>query len=81
MGAVRDRLELKQYQIVQHAIDRFGIKLVVDDPWSPEQERLLHQDFVRIIGNEVQLSLERVEHISRTAGRKFMSTLSELAAG
>jgi phenylacetate-CoA ligase len=81
MGAVRDRLELKQYQIVQHAIDRFGIKLVVDDSWSPEQERLLHQDFVRIIGNEVQLSLERVEHISRTAGRKFMSTLSELAAG
>jgi len=81
MGAVRDRLELKQYQIVQHAMDRFGIKLVVDHPWSPEQERRLHEDFARIIGNEVQVSLERVEYITRTAGRKFMSTISELVAG
>src|SRR4029077_15013907 len=81
MGAVRDRLELKQYQIVQHAIDGFAIKLVVDQPWSREQERLLCEDFSRIIGTEVKVSLERVEAITRTPGRKFMGTISEVAAG
>src|ERR1017187_2265056 len=78
MGALRDRIELKQYQIVQHAIDRFEITLVIDQPWLPEQERLLREDFSRIIGNEVELSLQRVASIGRTPGRKFMSTVSKL---
>jgi phenylacetate-CoA ligase len=81
MGAVRDRLELKQYQIVQYAFDRFAIKLVVDRPWSSEQERLLHEDFSKIIGAEVAVSLERVEEIRRSPNRKFMNTISEVAAG
>ncbi len=80
MGALRDRLEVKQYQIVQQAIDRFLIKLVVDQPWTPEQERLLHEDFLRVMGTEVTLTLERVEEIARTPGRKFMSTISNYDA-
>jgi phenylacetate-CoA ligase len=81
MGAVRDRLELRQYQIVQEAIDRFRIKLVVDQPWSPEQERLLREDFSKIIGSEIELHLERVDEIDRTPGRKFMNTISQVSVG
>ena len=80
MEAVRDRLELKQYQIVQHAIDRFQIKLVVAQQWSPQQERLLREDFSKIIGPGVEVHLERVAEISRTPGKKFMSTISEVVA-
>jgi phenylacetate-coenzyme A ligase PaaK-like adenylate-forming protein len=81
METVRDRLELRQYQIVQEAIDRFRIKLVVDQPWSSEQARLLREDFSKIIGSEVELHLERVDEIDRTPGRKFMNTISQVGAG
>ena len=80
MGAVRDRIELKQFQVVQQAIDQFLVKVVADKIVSPDQEEFLCADFSRFIGYEVNVLVEQVAGISRTTGGKFMTTISELAA-
>jgi chemotaxis regulatin CheY-phosphate phosphatase CheZ len=80
MEAVRDRIELKQFQVVQQAIDRFLVKVVADKAVLPAQEELLRADFSKLIGSEVTVVIEHVAEILRTQGGKFMTTISELAA-
>jgi phenylacetate-CoA ligase len=80
MGAVRDRIEVKQFQVVQQAIDQFLVKVVADKMVSPDQKESLQADFSRFIGYEVNVLVEQVAEIPRTTGGKFMTTISELAA-
>lgn len=78
MEAVRDRIEVKQFQIVQQALDRFLVKVVTDQPASLVRGELVQPDFSKIVGQNVQVIVQKVEEIPRTKGGKFMTALSEV---
>ncbi|MFZ0889363.1 MAG: AMP-binding protein [Candidatus Binataceae bacterium] len=79
MGALRDRVEVRQFQIVQQATDRFLVKFVGDQPMPPTKQELIRADFAKIVAPDAQVAFERVAEIPRTRGGKFMTALSELA--
>jgi phenylacetate-CoA ligase len=78
MEAVRDRIEMRQFQIVQKTIDWFLVRVVADRPPSLSEQALIRTDFAKLIGTNVQVTFERVAEIARTRSGKFMTTLSEL---
>ena len=80
MGAVRDRVEVSQFQIVQKTIDWFLVRVVADRPLSLSEQELIRTDFAKFIGSNVQVTFERVAEIARTRAGKFMSTVSEVTA-
>jgi phenylacetate-coenzyme A ligase PaaK-like adenylate-forming protein len=79
VAALRDRVEVRQFQIVQPAIDRFVVKFVDDQPMLPTRQELIRADFAKLVGPDAQVAFERVAEIPRTRGGKFMTALSELA--
>jgi len=78
LAVLRDRVEVRQFQVVQHALDCFVVKFVDEHPMQPAQQELIRADFCKIIGCDVQVRFDKVAEIPRTCGGKFMTTLSEL---
>jgi phenylacetate-CoA ligase len=78
-SAVRSRIEVKQFQIVQNAVEQFTIRFISDCPLLAEAEEVIRQRFRRILGDEVTVEFQRMREIPRTAGGKYMTALSELA--
>jgi len=78
MAALRDRLEVRQFQIVQKEIDRFEVRFVSEKSLAQSGQDRLREDFARILGPDAYLTFERVDEIRRTASGKFMTTLSEV---
>ena len=77
--AVRNCAEVKQFQIVQNSIGRFTVRFVSDCALIADAEEAIRGGFRRILGSEVLVDFQRVPEISRTAGGKYMTALSELA--
>jgi phenylacetate-CoA ligase len=80
MGAVRDRIVVKQFQIVQQTLDQFLLKIVADHPIAPDQEESIAADFSKLMGYQVKAAVLRVDSIARTRGEKFMTTVCEVPA-
>jgi phenylacetate-CoA ligase len=77
--AVRQRAELKQFQIVQNSVGRFTIKFVSDCSLLAEAKETIRAGFRRVLGNEVTVAFDKVTEVPRTLGGKYMTALSELA--
>jgi len=77
--AVRNCAEVKQFQIVQNSTGRFTVRFVADCALIADAEEAIRGGFRRILGSEVLVDFQRVPEISRTAGGKYMTALSELA--
>ena len=77
--AVRNCAEMKQFQIVQNSVGRFTVRFVSDCALMAETEEMISRGFRKILGDDVSMNFQRVPEISRTAGGKYMTALSELA--
>lgn len=77
--AVRQRAEVKQFQIVQNSAGRCTVRFVADSPLAGNTEEVIRGDFGKILGGEVSVDFERVMEIPRTAGGKYMTALCEVA--
>ncbi len=77
--AVRQRGEVKQFQIVQNSVGRFTIRFVSDCGLVSDAEETIRGTFRRILGGEVAVDFLRMREIPRTNGGKYMTALSELA--
>lgn len=78
-SAVRDCAEVKQFQIVQNSVGRFTVRFVADCALMADSEDVIRGGFRKILGDDVSVTFQRVLEISRTAGGKYMTALSELA--
>jgi len=72
--------ELRQFQIVQRALDRFALRFVADSDLSPDHRETLRRALVDVVGSSATVELERVDGIARTPTGKFMTAVSEIAA-
>ena len=73
------RPELKQFQIIQEAVDRYVLHFVADSPLTSEGQTLLRQFFHEVLGSDVTLEFRQVEEIPRTPSGKFMTAISRLS--
>lgn len=71
--------EMKLFHIVQKSFDHVLVKYVGDAPVSADREENIRGEFARYLGPGFSYKFERVPAIPRTAGGKFMLTLSEVA--
>ena len=67
-------------QVIQEAIDRLRVKVVTTDGFGSEEERAIRQRLKQRLG-QVQVSVERVDHIPRNSRGKFRSVVSLLSEG
>jgi phenylacetate-CoA ligase len=77
--AVRNCADVKQFQILQNSVGHFTVRFVSDCALIAEAEGMIRGGFGKILGNDVSVNFQRVPEISRTAGGKYMTALSELA--
>ncbi len=76
--AVRQRAEVRQFQIVQRTVERFTIRFVSDCALSAEAEEEIRGGFRKILGATASVDFQRVAEVPRTRGGKYMTALSEL---
>ncbi len=79
--AVRECAAVKQFQIVQNSVQRFTVRFVSDCALTAEGEHTIVTGFRKVLGPEVSVGFQKVDEIARTRGGKYMTALSELAAG
>jgi len=69
---------VRQFQIVQRALDRLEIKLVLHAPSAPVELARLEQEIRQIMGPSIQLEFQLLMEIPQTASGKFRVTISQL---
>jgi phenylacetate-CoA ligase len=76
---LRDRKDLRQFQIVQETEHRYALNFVAEAPLSAKAQEEIRSDFSRVLATEADLSFNQVAEIPRTAGGKFMTAISRVA--
>ena len=71
--------DIEQFQLVQTALDRIVVKYVSRGSIGHEIESKIRTEFCTYLGGPVRIDFQRVNDIPRSAGGKFMLTVSELA--
>ncbi len=72
---------IRRYQLIQHAVDRFELKLVVDRPLTPGEEARLHDIEYESLGYEFELELTYHDALAPSGARgkfeEFVSMIGE----
>lgn len=80
LRALMDIVPLRQYQVVQKAIDAVEIRLVPMRPLSTQEENRLTERISEHLPAGMQLRLAYCEHVPRSASGKFEEFVSEVWA-
>jgi phenylacetate-CoA ligase len=78
VGPLKSRPELRQFQIVQEAFDRYVVRYAADRELDPSAAEAIVASFRRILNVPLSVSFERAEELQRSAGAKFMTAFSLL---
>ena len=78
VGPIKQRPEIRQFQIVQETYDHYIVRYVSDRALDTEAQRPIRTGFDSTLGIKAAVSFELMETIPRTAGGKFMTALSLL---
>ncbi len=70
-------LPIREAQIVQNSLNDFSVLLVPEQGWNNHHEKELKDSFINYVG-EVQLSIEKVDHIARTKAGKFKAVVNKM---
>lgn len=70
--------EVKQFQVVQEALDRVTVKLVLARDLAPERLDFLRREILTVLGFNVGLDLRVVDEIPLTASGKLRVTISHV---
>jgi len=79
VGPIKERPEIRQFQIVQETHHHYVVRYVSDRELEPAVQAEIGAGFARILEIEAHVSFERMDTIARTAGGKFMTALSLLS--
>ena len=80
-GIFVDQPNVREGQIVQEKLDRIRVRVVPAGAFGPADEAEIIRRVTQRLGPTVEVLVERVSEIPRTAGGKFRAVVSELAAG
>lgn len=75
----RDSPEIRQFQVVQKALDRFTVRVVLRDGCDPAPfETRVRDRFIREFGPAATLRFDYMDAIPRTPGGKYFAALCEI---
>ncbi|HEX7580587.1 MAG TPA: hypothetical protein VF580_11350 [Thermoanaerobaculia bacterium] len=80
-GIFVDQPNVREGQIVQEALNRIRVRVVPAAGFGPADEEEIRRRLTQRLGSAVEVAVERVAEIPRTAGGKFRAVVSELATG
>lgn len=80
-GIFIDQPNVREGQIVQEALDRLRVRVVPTDRFGPADEEEIRRRVTQRLGPAVEVVVEKVTEIPRTAGGKFPAVVSQLAPG
>lgn len=69
---------LKRAQVIQNTYEDYKVKVVVENLFSEEHEKIIANRFFEKIGNDVNLKINRVKEIPKTSSGKYRLTISKL---
>jgi phenylacetate-CoA ligase len=78
VGPLKSRPELRQFQIVQEAYDRYVVRYAADRDLDPSAEEAIAAGFRTILNVPLSVAFDRTEELQRSASGKFMTALSLL---
>jgi phenylacetate-CoA ligase len=76
---LREMPAVREFRIVQEAIDHLVLHLVLRQPVGPAEEASLRAQFATRFGSDMRVDVLRVESIPRTASGKFRYVESRVA--
>lgn len=77
-GVFIDLPHVLEGQVIQETLTRFRVKVVPQDGFGPEDEKLIRQRFAQRLGS-VNVEIERVTAIPRTERGKFRAVICQLS--
>lgn len=80
-GIFVDQPNVREGQIVQEALDRIRVRVVPTDRFGPADEEEIRRRVTQRLGPAVEVAVEKVTEIPRTAGGKFPAVVSRLVPG
>jgi len=69
---------IRESQIIQEDVDSITVKIVAQDDYSQEDERLLVKSLQEKLGSQMRIEIDRVDHIPRTQTGKFRFSISKV---
>ena len=80
-GIFVDQPNVREGQIVQEDLNRIRVRVVPAGGFGPADEAEIRRRVTQRLGPAVEVLIEQVSEIPRTAGGKFRAVVSEMAAG
>jgi phenylacetate-CoA ligase len=75
---MKDFPSVHRFQVVQEAIDRIELRVVLDAPLRDDEQGLLHSEVRQVLGPRVQFDLRVVDSIPLTAAGKQQVVVNRL---
>ena len=69
---------VRQYQFVQRSLEEMEKKMVVSEPFTPEQEEMTKELMIRSLGHPFRVTLSYHDEIPRSASGKFEEFVCEV---
>jgi phenylacetate-CoA ligase len=76
---LRETVAIKQFQVIQEAIDSVIIRLVAAPSFSADDRRQLLKRAQAVLGRDIDIAIECVETIPRPASGKHRYVISKVA--
>jgi phenylacetate-CoA ligase len=74
----KDSARIEEAQLIQEQIDRLTVKVVRSSGYTSDDERSLLKDMRHYLGEEIEIDVEYVSEIPRTANGKFRQIISKV---
>jgi phenylacetate-CoA ligase len=78
---LKDYPAVKQFQVVQEALDRIELRLVLDARWGQAEESMLRREVQQVLGPAVRFFLVQVDAIPLSRSGKLQVVVNRIAAG
>jgi phenylacetate-CoA ligase len=76
---LRELPAVREFKVVQEAIDRLVVHLVLRQPLGPAEEASMRAQFAAVFGSEMRVKIVRTDTLPRTASGKFRYVESRVA--
>jgi phenylacetate-CoA ligase len=77
---LKDFSTVQRFQVVQEAIDRVELRLVLDAPLQDDEQALLRSEIEQVLGQGVRFAIQIVESIPLTAAGKQQVVVNHCSA-
>ncbi|WP_265941707.1 phenylacetate--CoA ligase family protein [Dechloromonas sp. A34] len=76
---VRDLPGVERFKIIQHSLDHVEVQLVAGNPFNSEAEARIVRDYKARLGQQVGITISRVDEIAPEKSGKFRYVVSHVA--